>query len=170
MRRAGVSSFGLGGTNAHVVLEQAPEPAPSAAPHPGVTTLVVSGKTPQRVSAWAAELADWLEGAGASTALSDVAHTLRHHRARHATLGTVAAADRVQMVTGLRALAAGRQAAGVALPQECPSGRGTVFVYSGQGSQWPGMGRQLMADEPAFAATVADMDAVFVEQTGFSLR
>src|SRR6478672_6213401 len=48
MRRAGVSSFGLGGTNAHVVLEQAPEPAPMASAQPGVTTLVVSGKTPQR--------------------------------------------------------------------------------------------------------------------------
>ena len=170
MRRAGVSSFGLGGTNAHVVLEHAPEPAPMASAQPGVTTLVVSGKTPQRLSAWAAALADWLEGAGASTPLPDVAHTLRHHRALHATVGTVAAVDRAQAVTGLRALAAGRPAEGVVLPHEGPGGRGTVFVYSGQGSQWAGMGRQLMADEPAFAAAVADMDAVFVEQTGFSLQ
>ena len=170
MRRAGVSSFGLGGTNAHVVLEHAPEPAPMASAQPGVTTLVVSGKTPQRLSAWAAALADWLEGAGASTPLPDVAYTLRHHRALHATVGTVAAVDRAQAVTGLRALAAGRPAEGVVLPHEGPGGRGTVFVYSGQGSQWAGMGRQLMADEPAFAAAVADMDAVFVEQTGFSLE
>jgi len=169
MRRAAVSSFGLGGTNAHVVLEQAPEP-PMASARPGVTTVVVSGKTPQRLSAWAAALADWLEGAGASTPLPDVAHTLRHHRAVHATVGTVAAVDRAQAVTGLRALAAGRPAEGVVLPHEGPGGRGTVFVYSGQGSQWAGMGRQLMADEPAFAAAVADMDAVFVEQTGFSLQ
>ena len=170
MRRAGVSSFGLGGTNAHVVLEQAPQPAPMASAQPAVTTLVVSGKTPQRLSAWAAALADWLDGAGASTTLPDVAHTLRHHRAVHATVGTVAAADRGQAVTGLRALAAGRPAPGVVLPHEGPGGRGTVFVYSGQGSQWAGMGRQLMTDEPAFAAAVADMDAVFVEQTGFSLQ
>jgi phthiocerol/phenolphthiocerol synthesis type-I polyketide synthase D len=169
-RRAGVSSFGLGGTNAHVVVEQVPERAPTGPAQPAVTALVFSGKTPQRVSAWAAELADWLEGAGASTTLSDVAHTLRHHRARHATLGTVAAADRVQAIAGLRALAAGRPAAGVALPQECPSGRGTVFVYSGQGSQWAGMGRQLMADEPAFAAAIAELEPAFAEQTGFSLQ
>ena len=122
MRRAGVSSFGLGGTNAHVVLEQAPEPAPMASAQPGVTTLVVSGKTPQRLSAWAAALADWMDGAGASTPLPDVAHTLCHHRALHATVGTVAAADRAQAVTGLRALAAGRPAEGVVLPHEGPVG------------------------------------------------
>ena len=137
---------------------------------PAVTTLLVSGKSPQRLSAWAAALADWLDGAGASTPLPDVAHTLRHHRALHATVGTVAAADRGQAVTGLRALAAGRPAPGVVLPHEGPSGRGTVFVYSGQGSQWAGMGRQLMTDEPAFAEAVAGMDAVFVEQAGFSLQ
>ena len=49
-------------------------------------------------------------------------------------------------------------------------GPGTVFVYSGQGSQWAGMGRQLLADEPAFAAAVAELEPVFVEQVGFSLR
>jgi phthiocerol/phenolphthiocerol synthesis type-I polyketide synthase D len=170
LRRAGVSSFGLGGTNAHVVVEQAPDAAPAPSAQPAVTTLVLSGKTPQRVSAWASALADWLQGAGASTPLPDVAHTLRHHRARHATVGTVAAADRAQAVAGLWALAAGRPGPGVVPPHDGPSGRGTVFVYSGQGSQWAGMGRQLMADEPAFAAAVAELEPVFVEQTGFSLQ
>ena len=51
-----------------------------------------------------------------------------------------------------------------------PCRAGTVFVYSGQGSQWAGMGRQLLADEPAFAAAVAELEPVFVEQVGFSLR
>ena len=67
-RRAGVSSFGFGGTNAHVVLEQAPSPVPptAAAPPTGrVTTLVVSGKTPERIASWASVLADWMDGDGA---------------------------------------------------------------------------------------------------------
>ena len=50
------------------------------------------------------------------------------------------------------------------------AGPGTVFVYSGQGAQWAGMGRQLLAEEPAFAAAVAELEPVFVEKVGFSLR
>ena len=55
-------------------------------------------------------------------------------------------------------------------PHEGPCGSGTVFVYSGQGSQWAGMGRRLLADEPVFAAAVAELEPVFVEQVGFSLQ
>jgi acyl transferase domain-containing protein/acyl carrier protein len=171
-RRAGVSSFGFGGTNAHVVVEQAPDPA--AAPvGPGssaVTTLVVSGKTPERIGSLASALVEWMEGAGAEVGLADVAHTLNHHRARHALFATVCARDRRDAVAGLRALATGRPAEGVVGPHQGPCEPGTVFVYSGQGSQWAGMGRELLADEPAFAAAVADLEPDFLEQTGFSLQ
>ncbi|WP_407686788.1 type I polyketide synthase [Mycobacterium sp. HUMS_1102779] len=168
-RRAAVSSFGLGGTNAHVVLEQGPDPEP-AAPEPAVATLVIAGKTDQRVAARAAALADWLQGRGAGAPLADVAHTLTRQHGRHGKVAVVCARDRAQAVAGLRAVAAGRTEPGVVLPAGRPSGPGTVFVYSGQGSQWPGMGKRLLADEPAFAAAVAELDPVFVEQAGFSLR
>jgi phthiocerol/phenolphthiocerol synthesis type-I polyketide synthase C len=171
-RRAGVSSFGVSGTNAHVVIEQAPDPAPAPQRNsdPALSTLVVSGKTTQRVAATASVLADWLDGPGAGVALADVAHTLDHHRARQAKFASVAALDRARAVAGLRALAAGEPAPGVVGCHEGAVGPGTVFVYSGRGSEWPGMGRRLLADEPAFAAAVAELEPVFVAEAGFSLH
>jgi phthiocerol/phenolphthiocerol synthesis type-I polyketide synthase C len=171
-RRAGVSSFGVSGTNAHIVIEQATDPVPvrQRGPDPAVSTLLVSGKTKQRVAATASVLADWMEGSGAEVALADVAHTLNHHRARQTKFATVVAADRAQAVAGLRALATGDPAPGVVDCHEGSVGPGTVFVYSGRGSQWPGMGRQLLADEPAFAAAVAELEPTFVAEAGFSLH
>src|SRR5271163_3801294 len=169
-RRAGVSSFGVSGTNAHVVVEQAPTPEPVARePEPVVSTLVISGKTPARIASTAAVLAEWMAGEGAGVPLADVAHTVNHHRTQHKTFATVCARDRAQTVAGLQALAAGESAAGVVEPYEKPRGSGTVFLYSGQGSQWAGMGQRLLEDEPAFAAAVAELEPVFVEQVGFSL-
>ena len=170
-RRAGVSSFGFGGTNAHVVVEQAPVPDHVALePAPVVSTLVISGKTPERVALTAGVLADWMDGDRPDVGLTDVAHTLNHHRARHKHFATVCARDRLQAVVGLQALAAGQTKVGVVGAHQGPVGAGRVFVYSGQGSQWAGMGRQLLADEPAFAAAVAEVEPVFVEQVGFSLQ
>ena len=169
-RRAGISSFGFGGTNAHVVIEQAPEmKAAAPAQAPATSTLVVSGATPERIAATAAALADWMEGAGKDVALPDVAHTLNHHRAEHAEFATVCARHRDDAVAGLRALAEKRSADGVVAPHEGPCGSGTVFVYSGQGSHWAGMARKLLDDEPVFARSIAELEPVFVEQVGYSL-
>jgi phthiocerol/phenolphthiocerol synthesis type-I polyketide synthase A len=173
-RRAGVSSFGFGGTNAHVVLEQPPvQPSPGAdvtgTATPAVITLIVSGKTPERIASLAETLADWMSGAGSEVSLPDVAHTLHHHRDRHAKFATVAAGDRLQAIAGLRALADGQVALGVVGPHDGVCRPGTVFVYSGQGSQWAGMGQRLLAEEPQFAAAVAELEPDFIEQVGFSL-
>ncbi|PRC41335.1 polyketide synthase, partial [Mycobacterium sp. ITM-2017-0098] len=73
-------------------------------------------------------------------------------------------------IAGLQALAAGQSASGVvAAAAETPK-PGTVFVYSGQGSQWPGMARRLLTDEPAFAHALAEIEPVFIEQVGLSLH
>ncbi|MEW5809827.1 MAG: type I polyketide synthase [Actinomycetota bacterium] len=175
-RRAGISSFGFGGTNAHVVIEEAPS-APAAPPagsapaqEPAVTTLVVSGRTPERVAAQAGMLAEWMAGAGADVSLADIAHTLNHHRSQHTKFASVAVRTRADAIAGLQALATGQSAPGVVGPHIGACKPGTVFVYSGQGSQWAGMGRQLLADEPAFAAALAEIEPVFVEKVGFSLQ
>lgn len=170
-RRAGVSSFGFGGTNAHVVIEQAPEAETvPASPEPAVTTLVVSAKSPERVAATAAVMARWMADAGAHVRLADMAHTLNHHRSTHDYFATVCARDRHRAVAGLEALAAGVSADGLVGPHEGPCAPGTVFLYSGQGSQWAGMGRRLLAEEPAFAAAIDDLEPLFVDHVGFSLR
>jgi len=170
-RRAGVSSFGVSGTNAHVVVEQAPIVEPVASqPEPVISTLVISGKTPARIRSTAAMLAEWMEGDGGNVPLADVAHTVNHHRTQHKTYATVCARDRAQAVAGLQALASGESAVGVVRAHEGLCKPGTVFVYSGQGSQWAGMGQQLLADEPAFAAAVAELEPLFVKHVGFSLQ
>ncbi|MGB1224042.1 MAG: type I polyketide synthase, partial [Mycobacterium sp.] len=179
-RRAAVSSFGVSGTNAHLVVEQAPgnvtaaEDA-SAQPDPPVSTLVVTGKTGPRIASLAGSLADWLDSPeSAAVSVADVADTLSRRRAQHPKFATVAACDRAQAVAGLRALAGNYPAPGVVAAHEgtCGSGsnQGAVFLYSGQGSQWAGMGRRLLADEPAFAAAVDELEPDFVAQVGFSLR
>ncbi|HET9875432.1 MAG TPA: type I polyketide synthase [Mycobacterium sp.] len=169
-RRAGVSAFGFGGTNAHVVIEQAPAgELPVREPEPAVNTLVVSGATEQRIASLAGVLAEWMGGGGSDVTLTDVAHTLNHHRAVHTRFATVCARDRAQAVAGLHALAAGRSTDGVVGPHDGPCGSGTVFIYSGQGSHWAGMGRRLLTDEPVFARALATLEPVFVDQVGFSL-
>ncbi|MBB2992924.1 acyl transferase domain-containing protein [Mycolicibacterium iranicum] len=171
-RRAAVSSFGVSGTNAHIVIEQAPDTeSPGAHQDPPVSTLVVSGKTPARIASLAGRLADWLQTPGAAgVSLADVAETLNHRRAQHTRFATVAAADRDQAIAGLRALAGEYPAPGVVGPNDPALGTGTVFLYSGQGSQWAGMGKRLLTEEPAFAAAVDELEPDFVAQAGFSLR
>jgi len=171
-RCAGVSSFGFGGTNAHVVLEQAP-PQDHRAPvtAPAVTTLVISGKSAQRISSAAQTIAEWWDGAGRDVSVADVAHTLNYHRTQHRRFATVCARGRADALAGLRALSGGPPAPGVVWPHDdrhC--GPGTVFVYPGQGGVWPGMGRGLLRDEPAFAHAVTDLDKVFAEVLGYSLQ
>lgn len=169
-RRAGVSSFGFGGTNAHMVIEQAPYPKSSVQQQdPPVSTLVISGAGSERIAATAGSLADWMDGDGLAASLPEVAHTVNHHRAVHTQFATVCARRREDAVAGLRALAEHRSVDGVVGPHEGGCGSGTVFVYSGQGSHWAGMGRALLVDEPVFAGAIATLEPVFVEQVGFSL-
>jgi phthiocerol/phenolphthiocerol synthesis type-I polyketide synthase D len=111
-----------------------------------------------------------MSGQGAEVPLADIAHTVNLYRSRHNKIATVSARDRDEAIAGLRALAAGKPTPGVVAPHEVPRGKGTVFLYSGQGSQWAGMGRQLLADEPAFAAAVDGLESDFVAQVGFSLK
>ena len=102
--------------------------------------------------------------------LADVAHTLNHHRAAIPGSPRCARVIMTRRRPGCGRWPPGARAVGLVAPHDGPCGPGTVFVYSGQGSQWAGMGRQLLADEPAFATAVAELEPVFVTRSGFSLR
>ena len=180
---AGVSAFGFGGTNAHAILEQAPpdelveapghrsvEDAEAAEARPSV--LFVSARSAARVSDTAAGLAEWLGTAdGQAASLDDVAHSLAHHVRGPATAAVVAR-GRDGLAAGLLALAQGQPLRGVVPAQQRDDRSredGPVFVFSGYGSQWEGMGRGLLEDDNAFAAAVRALDPVFVSLTGSSL-
>ncbi|MEC3976430.1 polyketide synthase [Amycolatopsis sp. H20-H5] len=154
--RAGISGFGFGGTNAHVIAEQAPlvrldEPVDG---HP--RKYLLAGGSADRLRRSAVRLADWLDGPGDRLPLSDVEHSLAR-RASGRFRAVVTATDRAELVTGLRALVAGTVSPGVATGRRDQAG--PVWVFSGQGSQWAGMGRSLLRTEPAFAAAVDEVDA-----------
>ncbi|MFD0417098.1 type I polyketide synthase [Streptomyces sp. NPDC127108] len=157
-RRAGVSSFGVSGTNAHVIVEQAPtadEPvrpdeAPDATePLLAAVPLALSAKTPEALRAQAARLRERLL-ADTGLRLGDVVWSLAVARSRFEHRGAVVGRDRQDILTGLERLAEGDlTAAGVVTGRAESAGR-PVFVFPGQGSQWAGMARELLDESPVF--------------------
>ncbi|OPC84034.1 modular polyketide synthase [Embleya scabrispora] len=153
-RRAGVSAFGLGGTNAHVILEQAPEEqARPPVADAGTVPWVLSARTEPALREQAARLRDRV-AADTSASVAEVGHSLLATRASFAHRAVVPAADREEALAGLDLVAAGgdspRVPRGVAANPPGP----IVFVFPGQGSQWVGMGRRLYAESEVFARSI----------------
>jgi acyl transferase domain-containing protein len=173
--RAGVSSFGVGGTNAHVVVEQAPE-RPASDPAVGPQLLVLSARTPAALATAAANLADFLElglkapPAGERPApalnLADVAWTLAAGRKAFPHRIALSVIDAADAVEPLRSplLAAGIRRGTPA--RACDP----VFAFPGQGSQYPRMGRALYETEPAFAAAFDECVAAMPNGLGLDQR
>ncbi|MEW2157437.1 type I polyketide synthase [Streptomyces sp. NPDC007189] len=160
-RRAGVSSFGISGTNAHVVIEQAPEEAvgeqPVEAGELPVTPVLLSAASEEALRGQAERLWARVDGDTglrlADLGLSATRRPWLEHRA------AVLAADRDELLHGLRALAAGAHHPGVLLGTPDRSGRRVAFLFAGQGSQRPGMGRELYETFPVFAEAFDAVDA-----------
>ncbi|MEU4114286.1 SDR family NAD(P)-dependent oxidoreductase [Kitasatospora sp. NPDC028055] len=157
-RRAGVSSFGLSGTNAHAIVEEAPaaEEAPaSGAVEAGALPWLVSGRTPEALRAQARRLVAFL-AADAEGSDADLAHALATTRAALEHRAVVTAAGRAEAVAALTALADGEGDGRAVLGTT--QGRGKLaFLFAGQGSQRLGMGRELAARFPVFAAALDEV-------------
>ncbi|MGC7103146.1 type I polyketide synthase, partial [Amycolatopsis lurida] len=171
-RRAGVSSFGISGTNAHVILEQAPEPEETSAldlpsAEPDVVPWVLSAKSEAAVREQARLLAARVRGDG-DVALVDVAYSLVTTRAALEHRAVVVAGDRDGLLRGVDAVAAGELLPGVVQGSAAGSA-GVVFVFPGQGSQWAGMAAGLLESSPVFAERLGECAAALSAFVDWSL-
>ncbi|WP_006241249.1 sulfolipid-1 biosynthesis phthioceranic/hydroxyphthioceranic acid synthase [Mycolicibacterium tusciae] len=173
-RRAAASSYGLSGTNVHAILEQAPALESEAtaakeisADSSTATPLLfpLSSTSSDELHRTAGRLADWV-ATHQDVVLADLAYTLTRRRAHRPVRTAVIASERAELAKALRDVADGDAPYQAAVEQ---GGRGPVWVFSGQGSQWAGMGAELLASEPVFAATVAAAEPVIVSESGFSV-
>ncbi|WP_250906734.1 type I polyketide synthase [Nonomuraea sp. NEAU-A123] len=177
-RRAAVSAFGYGGTVAHVVLEQAPPTAPLAEETArGLHSASANGTARRLYPVSAASRAALRQAAGNLAGVvghlpaADAGHTLALRRAHLPHRAVVAAENPAALADRLRALSTGAPHDAVITGRVLVDpGPGPVFVFSGHGSQWAGMGRELLATEPAFAAVIDELEPVFAAEIGFSPR
>ncbi|MFE9610885.1 type I polyketide synthase [Streptomyces sp. NPDC006012] len=181
-RRAAVSAFGISGTNAHVILEQAPAGAAAKDGRPAdpahrdaaaqdapatAVPVVVSGRSAAAVRDNAARLARLLV-ADPALRPADVAVAMRTTRGLFDHRAAVVVRDHGELVVGLSALAEGAGEADVVTGVAEATG-GVVFVFPGQGAQWLGMGRQLAAVSPVFAAKLAECERALAPFVDWSL-
>ncbi|MEU6799808.1 3-oxoacyl-ACP reductase FabG [Streptomyces neyagawaensis] len=181
-RTAGVSSFGFGGSNAHVVLEEAPpgtdggrdagpaddtSAADASASRPVVVT--VDGSSPHACREQAAALHAWVAEHRGTVSVASVAHTTTVRRSHGPVRAAVVARDTGELLDRLLLLSTGEEDTGVVAGWVRDDAR-PVFVFSGQGAQWPGMARELLTEDAAFAEAIDALDPLVREESGFSVR
>ncbi len=172
-RRAGISSFGVSGTNAHVIIEQAP-PAPAPADEPARPAValpavpwILSATSEQALRAQAANLLTRLRD-DADASLTDLGYSLAVTRSRLEHRAAVVAAEREDFAAALQALASGESTAR-ATTGSVPRATKPVFVFPGQGAQWAGMAVELLDSSPVFAARMAECAAALEPYADWSL-
>ncbi|ABX06597.1 Beta-ketoacyl synthase [Herpetosiphon aurantiacus DSM 785] len=163
-RRAGVNSLGVGGTNAHVIVEEAPQVGPSG-PGRAVELLVLSARTPSALETMTVNLTAYLEGQP-TVNLADVAHTLQVGRRVFEHRRVVVARD----ATSAAALLRSGDARRVLTLAQKPTSRGVAFVFPGVGDHYVGMAEGLYATEGVFRATVDRCCALLTPLLGSPIR
>lgn len=162
-RYAGVSSLGIGGTNAHVILGEAPQiqPLTKGAEH---VVLPISARTPEAVSTQAANLAGWLKR-HPELALADVAHTLLTGRKQFTRRSVIACASIEDAIAELDKVSASK-VTDISTAAEQP----IAFMFPGQGSQYVQMGRNLYDTEPVFRGCIDRCASILQELLDLDIR
>ncbi|MFG1188187.1 SDR family NAD(P)-dependent oxidoreductase [Xanthobacter flavus] len=163
---AGVSNYGFGGTNAHVIL-RAPEKEPEQQPASGARLLLLSARSQAALRGLAAGYAERIEAGDASPAT--IASAAFHQRERMDLRLALPVGDARDMAAALRGFSREETAPSVATGKVQGRPGKTVFVYSGNGAQWVGMGRTALVRNPAFRAAFTTIDALYRDIGGWSL-
>jgi acyl transferase domain-containing protein/acyl carrier protein len=163
---ASVNSFGYGGTNAHALLQEAPKQISSASevvrPVHRPLLLPVSARSEEALRAVAQRYHEFLTRPERHLTLEDLAYTLSLRRSHHDRRAAIMANEIEDFVAGLRALAKGEPSPFVSKTDAVlREGGPCVFVYTGMGPQWWGMGRELLESEPVFRAALKRCDGIF---------
>lgn len=171
---AGVTALGIAGTNVHLVISQHVAPS-SALVHDhsmadGTPYLLpVSARAPDSLAALSARYADWLRSADASRLpLADICRSAGERRSHHKHRLAVAGVSAADMADSLADCAADEAVGDATPPCGVPDTPRMAFVFPGQGSQWIGMGRELLNSSPAFAAELRACDAAIAREAGWS--
>jgi acyl transferase domain-containing protein len=191
LRRAGVNSFGFGGTNAHIILEEAPGAGEmsqvrasslnGSSPHtpssalPTSYLIPISARCPEALQAIARSYQEFLRDN--SVSLQDLAYTLTQRHSHHAYRAGLVVHSQAELIDHLGALAIGearpgmtiadpQQGIALSMNQAVPT---LAFVCSGMGPQWWGMGQELFEREPIFRETLEKIDTLYQEIVGWSL-
>ncbi|MFG2637686.1 SDR family NAD(P)-dependent oxidoreductase [Streptomyces sp. NPDC048362] len=163
---AGVNSFGFGGANAHLVVAACAPAAVVPKPQPGALPVVVSARTPAALAQASQRMAEHLQFT--DDGLYDIAYTLTQRRTRHEHAACVWAEDPSQAAEALLQFAGGEQTDTAAGAVRAAPGR-LAFVFDGNGSQWAGMGTDLL-DEPVFATAIDEVDTCLRPHLSWSVR
>jgi acyl transferase domain-containing protein/acyl carrier protein len=159
-RLAGVSSFGIGGTNAHVVLEEAPQPEPALTER-SMHLLNFSARTKKSLDNWTASFAQFLESTDAS--IADIAHTLQNGRKTFDARGFIACANIDEAIGKLKS-------GEVFFNEQDASAKPVVFMFPGQGAQYVNMGLGLFNTEPLFRDELKSCFGIYKSLTGQDLE
>jgi 6-methylsalicylic acid synthase len=171
-RRAAICSYGYGGSVSHVVIE-AYQPLnyfPDAEADDSPTVLLISAPQEKRLPGYATTLGKWMVGKGTESSISSIAYTLAARRGHHDCRAAFIASSHQEALELTEKFASGTGSSDIISGRSLSknTNTGTVWMFSGHGAQWLEMGAELLAKEPLFRESIADLESTVMLEAGFS--